>query len=274
MKSQILNHRSLVLRMSGILCSAILAGALLTSTPATAQTIIYADDFSGSAATNLNGLAPDVRSGTDGGSSSATWTADTIGFKANGSVTGQTGNTRYAYLPFTPDTGKVYTLTVDLDPVDTTSGNWLAAGFTSSPTTSSSSFSANAPWVIYRQNGSGNAFESSTTSFDSGAAFGTAGSVSDPITLTLTLNTTTTLWTATYSAFDLTTATSLGSGSTTYASNPSITGVFLGSLATSGTVDNFQLSVTAVPEPSAFALLGIVLLAISWRARARRMRVG
>lgn len=257
-----------------------LSAAMIAATSAFASTIIYSDDFSGSAATNLNGLAPDVRSGTDGGSASATWTSYQTNFHADGSVagvnTGTAGQAIEAYLPFTPNTGNIYTLTIDLNPGNSASVNWMAVGFTNNlATTNSFSYGGNASWVIYSQRGDGSAKSSGNTNFSTGATFGSNTGVSDPMRVTITLDTTAALWSTTYSTFNLTTSTIVGSSSFAYTTNPSITGIFIGSLLTTGTVDNLQLSVAAIPEPSSFAFLAggmaLVLAGCSRRVSGHRL---
>jgi len=248
----------------------------LCSNLASAATVIYSDNFT-HAAGALNGNTVQTSSGTDGGTLNATWTANTNFTYSGAGLLNSVGSASayyYANLALTPVTGKVYTLTVDMDPANGASGSiFLAAGFASSNATSNTSFSGRNPWVAYATNGTGKAYSSGTTQY--GTTFGTAGSVSNPIRLTLTLNTTTALWSTSYSVLDLTTSTILGTGSNTYTTNPTITSVYVGNVGiqpTNSTFDNFQLSV--VPEPSAFALFGIGLLVLSWQARARRMRSG
>lgn len=114
-----------------------------------AATLIYFDDFndqqnrnSGGAYTQtLAGSTPTIRSGTLGGSSSATWLA---GVETNGWGQRDYGDGNVAtptssnFLAFTPDITQIYTvqMTVDTtplvgaDPGGTSS--WFAVGFTSS----------------------------------------------------------------------------------------------------------------------------------------------
>ena len=84
-------------------------------------TIIFQDDFDGGSGTNLHGTTPDI---TTGG---ASWTANST-FKADGSVSTSGGNQASASLPFTPQAGKIYELTVVFE--NTTDNNdWLSAAF-------------------------------------------------------------------------------------------------------------------------------------------------
>lgn len=249
----------------------LLAGAMLYTANASAA-VIYADDFSGTAGTALNGLAPDVRSGANGGSASAVWSADAQ-FTLNGSgfvtVPDNGGNPSLleAVLPFTPDVGNIYTLKVDINPTNAMSGsNYLGFGFTSSLATSRSDTSTFGPWVRYQPNGAGTAYGSHVLNpFD---PFGTAGSTSDPMRFTLTLNTTATFWTVTLDALNLTTSV-VTSGSYTYTTNPTISGVFLEKVIYGGTFANFELA--TVPEPSIIALGALGLLVVGWRMRVRKM---
>ena len=250
------------------MCAVILAVTLCAPRLASAATTIYSDDFSGLSTVALDGTTPDVRSGTLGGSASATWIADTLSYMANGTAIGQGApNIRYAFLAFTPVVGNVYTLTVDLNTANATSVNWLGAGFTSNTSTSTSSNALDTAWVSYAANGLGKVYGSSATPY---TTFGAAGSASDPITLTITLDTTTTLWKTTYSAYDLSTSLPLGSGSYTYTTNPTITSVFIGDIIYGGTVDNFSL--TAAPEPNSIALLGMAILVSGSLIRLRAAR--
>ncbi|PAW76236.1 MAG: hypothetical protein B9S32_16030 [Verrucomicrobia bacterium Tous-C9LFEB] len=252
------------------MCAVLLAVTLVAPRLASAATVIYSDDFSGLSSANLDGTAPDTRSGTDGGSASATWIADTSAFKASGTVTGQSGNMRYALLAFTPIAGNIYTLKVDLNTTDFGSVNYLAAGFTSNAATSTSSTALNAPWMSMAANGVGKIYYNGQNQFSDGGTFGTAGSVSNPITLTLVLDTTSALWKTSYSVYDFTTLGVVSSGAYNYTVNPTITSVFIGDIIYGGTVDNFSL--TVVPEPNAIALFGMAILVSVGLIRLRASR--
>ena len=102
--------------------------------PSTAKTIIYSNSFSGGAV-NISGTAPTVANNLAGGTSSATW-SDALGIHdtnssgsvfwgRNGSVPGTQDS---LLLPFTPQSGHVYTLAASL----TFSGSqdkWVGLGF-------------------------------------------------------------------------------------------------------------------------------------------------
>ena len=81
-----------------------------------AAVVIYADDFSGLAAADLRGTAPDV-----GGN---TWLG-TNNFKASGSVTAGAGSIT---LPFSPVAGNIYELSANLA-FTTNDTSWIGVGF-------------------------------------------------------------------------------------------------------------------------------------------------
>lgn len=90
---------------------------------AMAATLIYQDDFSGSGTTNLSGLAPDTATGLLGGSAGATWLASSI-FKADGTSSITTASAGSAYLPFSPVSGYVYTISIDIGVPTFTADHW------------------------------------------------------------------------------------------------------------------------------------------------------
>ena len=92
---------------------------------AMAATLIYQDDFSGSGSTNLNGLAPDTATGLLGGSAGATWLANPI-FKADGTSSLATASAGSAYLPFSPVSGYVYTISIDIGVTGYDTDHWAA----------------------------------------------------------------------------------------------------------------------------------------------------
>lgn len=116
-------------------------GALVL--PAAAETI-YFDDFNdqqnlnagGSYTQTLANSVPTVRSGTLGGSASATWTGSA---EAGGWGQRDYGDSNVAtptssnYLAFTPQAGYIYTLEADITVNTSLSANWFAIGFTATP---------------------------------------------------------------------------------------------------------------------------------------------
>lgn len=260
MKTKITNSSHRTSWVAATLFVAALAVAFsIVSTPVQSA-IIYADDFT-HVAGNLNGSIVQTSSGTLGGTLNATWlspvgaTSGTPVFNYSGSgtlnVTTDFANGYYVFLPLTLQTGLIYTLTVDIDPTNAASNNLLAAGFANNTTTANSAQGGNSPWVRYSRRGTGTVQNGSTVLGGFGSDVGT----SDPIRVTLTLNTTAAAYETTWSILNLTTSTVIGTGSFTYLSNPTVVSVFLNSANSDGSFDNFQLS--AVPEPSAMAFVAL-----------------
>ncbi|MGB1130250.1 MAG: hypothetical protein ACPG4K_09370, partial [Haloferula sp.] len=120
---------------------------------------IYEETFSGSG--DLNGSAPGIRPGSE------TWSATASQWQADGTITGEDSDLSdySAFLPFTPQTGKVYTLKATLtQPTGGTASatDWGAFGFADTGTilgpgsdSSNGSFWRNdtAPWMLYRESG-------------------------------------------------------------------------------------------------------------------------
>ena len=125
---------------------------LLASTPTFAESL-FAEDFAGAAATDLNGTTPDQ---TTGG---ATWVASP-NFNADGSFAGSAGS---ATLAFTPVDGLIYTLDASLSGISG-DGNWIALGFVNGQSmnggTSSRFVNGNSPegraWTLARGDNSAN----------------------------------------------------------------------------------------------------------------------
>ena len=105
------------------------AGNLASS--ARADLVIYQDTFDRNGVA-LNGAAPDIRPGAE------TWVADpSFQSIVSGSVSylngagPNNGYGRNAFLAFTPQADRVYTLTVTLNPtLDLNNVDWLSFGFT------------------------------------------------------------------------------------------------------------------------------------------------
>jgi hypothetical protein len=180
----------------------------VSATSASAQQIIYTDSLVGTYVHTYNffddgiakqfvgGSAPEVI-GADadalGGSSSATWQAlnqygnqsyqrTTLGAEAN-------NRGENAYLPFSPITGNVYTLTVDVTPVDTSSEYGI--GFASTFYNGGESGFNNGNYGPSGQVVLGDAASLNSQSFASGVA---ANNTVEQ-TVTITLDTTGALWT-------------------------------------------------------------------------------
>ncbi|MBN1510600.1 MAG: hypothetical protein JXB13_01165, partial [Phycisphaerae bacterium] len=84
--------------------------------------VIYSDPLNG-ADTTLTGTAPRDR----GGVGANPWTANARGvFRANGRVEGR--GRSGVFLPFTPEAGKVYTLSAEVDATGDDAG-WISLGF-------------------------------------------------------------------------------------------------------------------------------------------------
>jgi len=112
------NYQVVITNSAGSVTSIVAAISVL----APPVTVIYSDTMGNSAAT-LNGRVPDT---TDTGS--ATWTAATT-WNTDGSEAAATTGTGLAFLPFTPQPGRIYTLSADIENFDISGNNWTALGF-------------------------------------------------------------------------------------------------------------------------------------------------
>jgi hypothetical protein len=265
-------HRS-KLRQAGPAIAA-LAGMRWLGGAATAA-IVYFDDFSGVSG-SLHGTLPDTTSGSNGGTAGATWLT-TTNWNANGTSVGS-GGADNAWLPFTPQTGRLYTLSMDADPATGGgAGDWFAIGFvqTATAATTTNSFAVSsvnaAPWMNQRKT-------PGTQDIETFLGPNNGGEVDHvPFTdashnLKITLDTTTALWSVKWFVDGTQIRTD------TFATNPVITGVGFGRInGVNGTVDNFQLD-AVLPEPASFALLvlgsGVLMGGRRRRAGHRAKPVG
>lgn len=280
--------------------------------PTAGARTIYSVKFDTTTASGfLNGAAPDLadNSGGEIGTSSPVWfsgsgTTPVTGtaandISANGAVNTNPNNlSTAAYLPFTPAAGHVYRLTVTLNDTSTSgNGRWLAAGFTqntNTPTTAGARWvDANGgpnavAWMMHRQQGySTTPTVSTDQSFlGPGTANPTAGSnanitapvgsLTSPLDVQLTLDTTTPLWGVTWAMKN---DANPGDPFTVvrtdaFATNPTIGEVGLFALnATQGQFSNFTLEdVTPAPEPTGLGLAAIAVTALGARRRRRTAR--
>lgn len=228
--------------------------------------VIYQDNFNGSASTPLNGAAPTT------GPAGTTWVAGP-GWYDNGTQTSSGAGNSNAYLPYTVTTGHIYTLTAGLNP-NNVFGGWFGLGFISStPSTgttywfggSGGGYLNSGPWLSVtgtRGDTTGNEGAYNPGPGHSGGytAFATTSGVQ---VTSIVLNTTAPQWT--FQVFNNGNAVS---PIETLASNPNIVGVALGDNGNpmaNGTVSDFSLTETAVPEPASIGLvaaggLGLLLL--------------
>jgi len=242
-------NRSTTTTMKNPFLTAVLI-SLSFSTAVSAATVIYQDDFSGLATSNLNGTTPDVGANN--------WVASTD-IKANGSAL--TSNERAAYLPFAPVAGFIYTATIGVDFVSSGSGTGslqFAFANTSSISVHPAGNSGGSGQLFIRQNGSGVSRSNHGTDILA-QANGTYNLATPPIDVfTMTLNTTGSAWTY-QGAINGTNVGNLF----TYTTNPTITQIAFGGNGTGGGTGTFSnFSLTSVPEPSTglLALLGGLFL--------------
>jgi hypothetical protein len=235
--------------------------ALLTI-PAQAVTVLYSDDFSGDGTANLNSTTPDTTIGTN------TWSANT-NIKDDGSVAALTTNSdRAAGLAFTPTVGNVYTLSATLAAPTggrTASSPWFAFGFTDALNTGSIPDATFTSWMLWRTDNAGTTSGDINLFLGLGTGNGFSGNpvatgVTGTQTLSIVLDTTTTLWSVEWFQG----ASSLGSMD--YTANPTISNLFIAGNAGTG-FDIDTLSLTVVPEPSTALLGGLGMLALLRRRR-------
>lgn len=240
----------------------LLALAVLGTALPSKAAVIYYDDFSGSGGTDLAGTAPDVRPGSETWSlGSADSAIPAERWKANGSVLGSSsgGGGASAILPFTPTSGNIYELSIQLNPTSTDgSGDWLALGF---GTSTGSLPGSGAPWAYKRGDGL----------FDTASILGPgvsglapqgvpSGSQPLPTDFRMVLDTTASNWSVEWFIDNVSVRTA------TYSTNPTITDVgIMRYESVAGSVRNFQL--TVVPEPGTAMLLGLGLAGLSVRRR-------
>ena len=215
---------------------------------------IYADNFTGSSTTNLDGTTPAI----DNYPGTPAWSANTSIFKDDGSVI-SSGTSGSAALPFVPAAGNIYTLTTI---INTTAGgsDWIALGFEQSANTGNPFNSAN--------NGYGTLLVRATRGTGQGQTFAgpqtnNSANVDTPTgadTVSVVLDTTGAAYKVTW--FEN------GSqvNSFTYTTNPTIGFASISKINTAlGTVSSFSL--TSTPEPAGLGLLSLGCLGLLARRR-------
>jgi hypothetical protein len=253
------------------------SAALLTVGSASADTIIYQDQFGyGPVApgTPINGQHPDtVDTGVDGGTPNAVWDAASQ-WVANGSGANSQASAQAiyssGYLPFIPQTDQIYTLSASLSG-DRDENVYL--GFTQNNNPNSNWLDNQAlfappvvnpgPFVQFvSDTGDLNVYPG-PASQNAPAASESEGSSSNG-TYFIVLDTSAPNWT--YSV----TGPGFSTGPLTFPNgNPTINYVGIGDYSDAGTsfanVDHFTLSVA--PEPSTYMLLGLGILALFFMSR-------
>ncbi|MHB1158558.1 MAG: PEP-CTERM sorting domain-containing protein [Phycisphaerales bacterium] len=231
-------------RVAGLLVAAVcLLGNIAASVRA--DVIIYADAFTRTGA--LLADVPDTRLGLYGGSASATWGG--ADFTLAGDKVNETVLRGAATLPFVPEAGHVYTLSVTVN-VTTPSGNpGLALGYSAGAGASGNEYysvlTAQA-WMLMRGPTGG----PNKTWYGGGTANGLdIGSERGTRTISIVLDTNPALWTLDWKVDGVSQRTAA------FTTNPTISSVSFGrNDGAAGTFDDFALTVD-VPEPATLGLL-------------------
>lgn len=220
------------------------------SAPPSTGGVIYEETFSDGnpeAPAALNGSTPDVTIG------SAIWTASQWqedGTTATIQATGTSGTDHSAFLPFVPESGKIYTLSATMTvPTGGAANGWVALGFAETANTTGSFWANNtAPWILYR----------SDTNVDSWLGTGISIPSEDegnhPVqaTFAIVLNTEEPIWTAEWWIDGVSVR-----GPVAFSSNPIINQVgFARENGNSSKIDNFRLTAPGIANSFANWIAG------------------
>jgi hypothetical protein len=266
-----------IARLTPLAVAALLSA--LVCVPAATAIVVYQDDFSEAAGTIMDGKSLDVALGVRGGTAGATWDATDAPvpdgnpsdlWETTGSNTVDIGTSgadstiiENNLLPFTPVSGQLYDLHIELSPSgEGASGNWLGVAFHEAdynghpPGGASSALSNDDPYGLIIAKGTGQV-QSFAGIGTANGRINTATGFITPDTFTafdILLDTRPAQWTIDW----LIDGSPVSGAKYTYASNPSIGLLSFGTNKLAGSAQNFYL--TAVPEPAsvALALLGLV----------------
>lgn len=246
----------------------VLAALSFSWTSVTAETLLFSHNFGGSSEASLDGVALDV-GGQNWFAGGVDSTDSVASFNADGSVTGQGS----MWVNFTPQAGFSYTLSAD---ITATNNQWIALGFAQNPGAGSGAGESRhtgdangIAWALHR-------FENNNPDQQFFVGPSTTGGainnnvVSQTMSMVITLD-----------AIDSDNV--LASLSLNGAVQANVDELNIGSLAAlgiqglgfssasgtvSGSIDNFSL--TAIPEPSTYALMfGVAVLGIALCRRRR-----
>jgi hypothetical protein len=201
-----------------------------------AQTnVIYFDPFTAPEGSFLNGAAPQDH----GGVGTEFWIAPDDGMNMETNVLTITSGSRWAALPFIPEEGNKYRISMDMSATHTGS-DWFAVGFSDTPSPSSDYPSQQlSGWLLIRGFNPGFPLHSFTGYSTDGG--GTAGDFTGPHTISVVLDTTVANWTFEFFVDGVSQRGPVQFSSTPDV-NPSINYVTFGSYGTArGTMDNFRL---------------------------------
>jgi hypothetical protein len=229
---------------------AAVAGLVLAMAGTANAALLFYDDFSGDAGTDLNGTTPDV---TTGG---ATWVATSPDVKADGSFTSPSNVTSMT-LAFTPANGTVYTLDAQIE--DLGGGQWVQFGFGNGQPTDT--LWSGRAWDLLRvASDTGNNHATVQSGFGGLANWTSLGLLryADDLDVRIVLDTTggTGNWTATYYAKAGNVGTYTEVRSAVTLTDETIDAVGL-STYNSGSNSGKLNSFTLTPEPATMALLGL-----------------
>ncbi len=244
-------------RMSRIAFVSVLL-ELLIAFQAQAETVIYQDTFTATDGATLAGHTPDTTSG------GASWTG--AGYIVGGKADNGGG---YAYLPFNAIAGKIYSLSFEMaaaPTVSTPNGSWIAFGYAAT-----GGDLWNTGYGITLVTDQGKVYKGDGPGLFGGDGLSNVTNVTAGTThkYSVVLDTTASAWKADWY---LDTNTSPWYSYSFTSATPTI-----GTIAILFNMDNAQnpagytfdnLSLSAVPEPSALILLGTSLfglLAYAWR---------
>ena len=247
--------------------------------------ILFSDNFDTvSSGASINGRTPDVNN-----VNANKWVAPTSNFLSNGSggLNAIPSDARTAsldlgagYLAANPG---IYTLSLSITQPNINAQSWVALGFGQGNDVANNLVGNNGnPWLLFRLNGSVNVYggpgvsEQLTNGGIAGAATVTATRGTAHV-FSLILDTSLPNWTlnASIDSTPVDVNGSLAGLAYTFATNPTLShyaamSVGVNGASDTGTVDNFQVSFAAVPEPSTLLLVGSAFGVLAWRQQRRK----